>query len=104
MIDHISLGVTDLERSTAFYDTALRPLGIARFFNESFGHGYGATRDQANFWIGYPYEKGKRAAACPGTHVAFVASSRSAVDAFYEAALAAGGRDNGKPGLRPEYH
>jgi catechol 2,3-dioxygenase-like lactoylglutathione lyase family enzyme len=103
MIDHVSLGVSDMERSKRFYDTALAPLGIRRFHDADFGSGYGRTAEEALFWIGYPLDRGKTAAAGPGTHVAFTARSRAEVDGFHAAALAAGGRDNGKPGLRPEY-
>jgi catechol 2,3-dioxygenase-like lactoylglutathione lyase family enzyme len=101
MIDHISLGVSDLQRSKAFYDAALRPLGYTRIMEVPEAIGYGADRKPA-FWIGVP--DGAKVSAGPGTHVAFAAPSRAAVTAFYEAALKAGGRDNGKPGLRPEYH
>lgn len=104
MIDHVSLGVNDLERSKAFYDAALRPLGLARVFDLPFGCGYGPDKDRPGFWINHPYDKDKTAAAGPGTHVAFAAADRPAVEAFHRAALAAGGRDNGGPGLRPEYH
>jgi catechol 2,3-dioxygenase-like lactoylglutathione lyase family enzyme len=101
MIDHVSLGVTDLDRSKAFYDAALRPLGYTRIMEFPEGIGYGADQKPA-FWIGVP--GGATISAGVGTHVAFVAPSRAAVTAFYDAALKAGGRDNGKPGLRPEYH
>jgi catechol 2,3-dioxygenase-like lactoylglutathione lyase family enzyme len=103
MIDHISLGVTDMARSKAFYDAALAPLGIARHYDVDFGTGYGPNKDEARFWIGTPFDKTKRASAAPGSHIAFTANDRKAVDAFYAAAIAAGGRDNGKPGIRPEY-
>jgi catechol 2,3-dioxygenase-like lactoylglutathione lyase family enzyme len=105
MIDHLSLGVADLERSRAFYDAALAPLGYRRLFDVDGASGYGhalagTRREQAlPFWIG-------RDAAPMGLsgHVCFKAARRASVDAFYQAALAAGGRDNGKPGLRPVYH
>ena len=105
MIDHLGLPVRDLARATEFYLRALAPLGIAIVMEvsaEESGHG-AAVGFGANFkpffWIG----------EAPGlggghVHVAFLASSREAVDAFYRAALAAGGKDNGKPGLRPHYH
>ena len=104
MLDHISLGVTDLGRSRAFYDKALAPLGYGLQHEIEGGFGYGPSREQATFWLSLPFEPGARARACPGTHVAFLAADRATVDAFYAAALTAGGRDNGKPGLRPEYH
>ena len=98
MLDHVTLGVSDIERSKAFYDQALRPLGIARLYAEGVtASGYGAGR-KAFFWIGL------RDASQTGSHVAFAAEDRNTVDRFHEAALAAGGRDNGLPGLRPRYH
>jgi predicted lactoylglutathione lyase len=105
MIDHIGVPVRDLARATEFYLNALAPLGIAIVMQvsaEETGHG-GAVGFGADFkpffWIG----------EAPGlggghVHVAFAAASRQAVDAFYQAAIAAGGKDNGKPGLRPHYH
>ncbi len=98
MLDHVTIGITELERSKRFYDQALRPLGIERLYAEkdTFA-GYGASR-KAFFWIG------RRSEAQTSTHVAFAAQDRETVDRFYQAALAAGGRDNGQPGLRPHYH
>ena len=98
MLDHVTIGVSDIARSTAFYDRALRPLGIERLYAEGQAFaGYGAGR-KAFFWIGLI------AAAQTSTHVAFTAEDRQTVQQFYRAALAAGGRDNGEPGLRPHYH
>ena len=98
MLDHVSLGVSDIERSRKFYDRALRPLGIERLYAEGeTASGYGAGR-KAFFWIGL------RAASQTGSHVAFATEDRETVDRFHQAALAAGGRDNGQPGLRPHYH
>jgi len=98
MLDHVTIGVSDIERSKAFYDSALRPLGIKRLYADgpTFA-GYGAER-KAFFWIGL------RDASQTGSHVAFAAEDRQTVDRFHEAAMAAGGRDNGPPGLRPHYH
>jgi len=103
MIDHVSLGVNDLDAARAFYDATLKPLGLERHVEFPGPCGYGATANQANFWIGVP-AGGRWANACPGSHVAFAAPSRAAVKAFHRAALKAGGRDDGKPGLRPHYH
>jgi len=98
MLDHVSLGVSDIERSRKFYDHALGPLGIERLYAEGeTASGYGANR-KAFFWIGL------REASQTGCHVAFAAEDRETVDRFHQAALAAGGRDNGQPGLRPHYH
>jgi catechol 2,3-dioxygenase-like lactoylglutathione lyase family enzyme len=104
MLDHVSLGATDLAKARAFYDAALKPLGCRRVYDMDDASGYGASEDKPFFWIGGPMQPGQRVPPSPGTHIAFAAPSRAAVDAFYKAALGAGGRDNGKPGLRPEYH
>lgn len=97
MLDHVSIGVTNLARSKAFYDDALRPLGIVPLYDVGDALGYGLGR-KAFFWMG------TRDAVTTGTHIAFAAPDRGTVDAFHAAALAAGGRDNGAPGLRPHYH
>ena len=105
MIDHIGLTVADLDKARAFYLAALQPLGIAVVMEvtEEMTGGHGAHlgfgRDNNPFfWIG----TGK--AATTGCHVAFSGPDTATVDAFHKAALAAGGRDNGAPGLRPHYH
>jgi catechol 2,3-dioxygenase-like lactoylglutathione lyase family enzyme len=104
MLDHIGLAVADMERSKAFYRAALKPLGLGVVMEvtaEETGAdahaGFGAD-DKAFFWIG----TGERNRG--GAHVAFAAETRAEVEAFYRAALAAGGRDNGAPGLRSHYH
>jgi catechol 2,3-dioxygenase-like lactoylglutathione lyase family enzyme len=104
MIDHIGIGVSDLAASTAFYRTALQPLGYelllevpAELTGSSAVAGFGVP-PKPEFWIG----GGK--SNVPPLHVAFRVASRAQVDAFYRAALGAGGLDNGAPGLRPEYH
>jgi len=98
MLDHVTIGVTDIDGSKKFYDRALRPLGIERLYaeGETFA-GYGADR-KAFFWIG------GRNAPQTCVHIAFLARDRATVDRFHAAAIAAGGRDNGQPGLRPHYH
>ncbi len=103
MFDHLGFGVTDFARSTAFYDQALAPLGIRRLLTVPPEHtggvdatGYGVERPQ--FWISGGGDTSGR------LHVCFQARTRAMVDAFYAAAIAAGGRDNGAPGLRPHYH
>jgi catechol 2,3-dioxygenase-like lactoylglutathione lyase family enzyme len=104
MLDHIGLSVADFERAKAFYQAALKPLGLGAIMEvtaeETGGdaHAGFGENDKAFFWIG----TGARPRG--GTHVAFTAKTRAEVEAFYRAALAAGGRDNGAPGLRPEYH
>jgi catechol 2,3-dioxygenase-like lactoylglutathione lyase family enzyme len=105
MIDHIGIPVSDVARATAFYLKALDPLGIAIVMQvsaEESGHGAAVGFGLAGkpfFWIGEGETPGGS-----HVHVAFAALSRADVDAFYEAAIAAGGKDNGRPGLRPEYH
>jgi catechol 2,3-dioxygenase-like lactoylglutathione lyase family enzyme len=98
MLDHVTIGVSDIARSKAFYDRALRPLGIDRLYSDGDNFaGYGAN-GRAFFWVGL------RAGLQTGVHVAFTAQDRETVDRFHQAALAAGGKDNGQPGLRPDYH
>jgi catechol 2,3-dioxygenase-like lactoylglutathione lyase family enzyme len=103
MIDHVGMTVLDFARSRAFYIAALAPLGysllkdITKEESGGFeGAGYGVD-GKASFWIG----NGPRAGG--PIHVAFLAKSRADVDRFYDAAIAAGGRDNGRPGLRTHY-
>ena len=98
MLDHITLGVTDIEASKAFYDPVLQTLGIVRLYAEGDDYaGYGIGK-KAFFWIGWSRTP------VTGVHVAFTAASRDAVSRFHAAALAHGGRNNGDPGLRPRYH
>jgi len=99
VIDHLTIGVSDLEASRRFYTRALEPLGFS-----DIGAWSGANQEVAfgledanDFGISDRYEVGGQ------LHVAFAADTRQQVDAFHEAALAAGGRDNGAPGPRPEY-
>jgi catechol 2,3-dioxygenase-like lactoylglutathione lyase family enzyme len=95
-IDHVNIGVSDLEESKAFYERALAPLGIGVLMSGPWGHGFG--RDgKPEFWISDRPPSGP-------VHVAFASPDRATVDAFHREAIAAGGRDNGAPGLRPQYH
>jgi catechol 2,3-dioxygenase-like lactoylglutathione lyase family enzyme len=103
MLDHVSLGVSDLERSRRFYDAALHPLGLIRILDfEDRGSDYGALLGQMNVEFTITAEIGAKPS--PGMHICLRAASRAAVVAFHAAALAAGGRDDGAPGLRPIYH
>jgi len=104
MLDHISLGVSDIRRSRAFYDAALRPLGLVRIvdFGDDRGSDYGAAPGSLGVEFTITAET-RVAAPYPGIHVCFRAPSREAVKAFHAAALSAGGRDDGAPGLRA-YH
>ena len=104
MLDHVGFPVTDFERSKAFYSRILDPLGFSLLKDVDLSDeagpggyaGFGSERPQ--FWIGTGTPvKGR-------LHVAFVARDREAVREFYKAALAAGAKDNGPPGLRPHYH
>lgn len=102
MIDHLSVVVSDYAKSKAFYLQALEPTGHSRLVELSAG----GQRESAGFchadgsdlWIS------QGDAITPPIHIAFRVSTRTAVDAFYKAAIAAGGKDNGAPGLRPHYH
>jgi catechol 2,3-dioxygenase-like lactoylglutathione lyase family enzyme len=98
MLDHVTLGVSDFERSKQFYDRALRPLGITYLYADGDrAAGYG-VKPKAFFWIGW------RDTPQSGAHIAFTAKDRATVDQFHHEAMAAGGRDNGAPGVRPNYH
>jgi catechol 2,3-dioxygenase-like lactoylglutathione lyase family enzyme len=105
ILDHLGLGVSDYGRAKAFYAAALAPLGIALLMeipperSEGGVWACGFGKDgKPEFWIG---SDGR---TTPPAHVAFLAETRAAVRAFHEAALRAGARDNGPPGLRPRYH
>lgn len=112
MIDHLGITVSDYRAAKAFYDAALAPLGIGvvmelgpEVTGGTWTCGYGNTSDRRDiqsgkpsFWIGEGREQTGPA------HICFLAQDRAAVDAFHAAALAAGGKDNGGPGLRPIYH
>ena len=105
MLDHVSLGITDIDRSRCFYDAVLRPLGLVRVVD--FGEGRGSDYGTAAGWVGVEFTITREAGVrtpIPGAHVCFRAPDRSAVHAFYAAALASGGCDDGAPGLRPQYH
>lgn len=100
MLDHVSIGVRDLAKAKTFYDACLRPLGYSCLSESKTSLGYG--KDAVAYWIG--------ASASPvladpqsGLHFCFTAPTRKSVDVFHKAATAAGGRDNGKPGLRADY-
>ena len=103
MLDHVSLGVGDLAKSRRFYDAALQPLGLVRivdFAGRGSDYGVAAGAVGVEFTITAEAE----VATSPGMHLCFRASDRAAVDTFHRAALAAGGSDDGVPGLRPQYH
>ncbi len=97
MIDHTGVSASNFAASKAFYAAALAPLGYRIEMELEGAAGFGEP-GKPDFWLA------RGAPQVPPVHVAFRARSRALVDAFYKAAMAAGGRDNGGPGLRPHYH
>lgn len=100
MLDHVSIGVRNLQAAKRFYDAALKPLGYKCLSEYEGGAGFGS--EQPQFWLNetaHPVPDDERS----GLHVCFVGGTRKAVASFHAEALKAGGRDNGAPGLRPEY-
>jgi catechol 2,3-dioxygenase-like lactoylglutathione lyase family enzyme len=97
VLDHVGVPVSDFERSKRFYAQALSPLGYELIMEPSVSAAGFGQRGKPDFWIG----QGQTGRAF---HIAFAAEDRVTVDTFYEEAIAAGGRDNGGPGLRPQYH
>jgi len=98
MIDHVSVGVSELQRSTRFYELALAPLGLSRLVTRPAAIGFG--KNYPEFWINL---RSDMAGVTPpsGVHICLRAKSTGEVDAFHAAALDAGGRSDGAPGLRP---
>jgi len=103
MISHLSLGVSDLDRSGAFYDAALEALGYVRVWGNPRGIGYGPPGGNDKLALFPASPPAVVASAGPGFHLAFAAPDRAAVDRFHSAALASGATCNGPPGLRPHY-
>ncbi|NRQ42127.1 VOC family protein [Rheinheimera sp. YQF-2] len=107
MLHHISFGVTNLRRATDFYDAALEPLGYVRVWTDFEGDedtqavGYG--KPGGGDKLALKQHQNASVAPGPGFHLAFSAPSRESVDRFYDAAIRNGGKDNGAPGLRPDY-
>ena len=100
MFNHVSIGVRNVSKAKKFYDAALKPLGYSCLSESKTSLGYGSGA--VGLWIGAA-ERPVPSDANSGLHFCFDAPNRKAVDAFHAAALAAGGRDNGKPGLRADY-
>ena len=98
MIDHVSVGVRDLDHAARFYEQALAPLGLSRLVTRPATIGFGKTYPE--FWINLRSDMAK-VAHDSGVHICLRARSINDVDAFHAAALAAGGRSDGAPGLRP---
>jgi len=97
MIDHLTISVTDLQKTVTFYERALKPLGYGLIMAHEQYRAFG-PKGKPTLWIKHAER------ATPPMHLAFVAKDRKAVDAFYAAAIDAGAQDFGKPGLRPQYH
>ena len=97
MFDHMGFGVTNLAESKAFFLEALQPLGVTVAMEGPYGVGMGRN-NKPTLWLSETEERPAH------LHLAFTAENRKQVDAFYRAAIAAGGKDNGAPGLRPHYH
>jgi len=105
-LDHIGINVSDYERSKAFYEKALAPLGMTLVMEYGKAAGFGRDR-KPDFWVGQGatrFQKPEQLDPITPIHVCFAARTRAEVEAFHAAALAAGGKDHGGPGLRPEYH
>ncbi len=100
MLNHVSIGVRDIARTKRFYDAALKPLGYTCLSEGETSLGYG--KDAVALWIAvaeHPVPADQKS----GLHFCFDAPTQKSVAAFHAAALGAGGRDNGKPGVRPDY-
>lgn len=97
MFDHIGFGVSDYEASKAFFLKALQPLGVSVVMEGPFGIGLGQN-NQPSLWMHQSTQ------TLAPLHLAFAATNRKQVDEFYRAALQAGGKDKGAPGIRPHYH
>src|SRR5260221_14673158 len=105
-LDHVTLLVRDVARSKAFYSKALEPLGLGIII--AFGRAVGFGRDgKPDFWIGEgpaSFQSAEQVRVITPSHVALAARDRAEVDGFHAAALAAGGKDYGAPGVRSHYH
>lgn len=101
ILHHVSVGVSDVARAGRFYDRVLGALGYKRYW-QMMPHAIAYGEDGYDFWVQLPYN-GKPASAGNGTHIAFNAKTKNAVQKFYKAALANGGTDEGAPGPRPDY-
>ncbi len=101
MIDHVSVGVADLERAATFYDAAFAPLGMKQLIVRPANIGFGKTYPE--FWINL---RAGMTQLPPdhGTHICLRAKTTAEIEAFYDAAMKAGGTDDGAPGVRPHFH
>lgn len=103
MFSHVTVGTNDLDAAKKFYDAVAKALGLARKADHPESVGYGPPDGRPQLWVLRPADK-KTATAGNGITVGLEAGARSAVDAAYAAGLAAGGTDEGRPGLRKHYH
>jgi catechol 2,3-dioxygenase-like lactoylglutathione lyase family enzyme len=103
MFSHVTVGTNDFDRSVAFYDHVMATLGQKQLFSVDGAAAYGEDMKSPKTFVVYPFDKGK---ATPGNgmHIAYLAPSRAAVDAFHAAALEMGGSSEGEPSLRAHYH
>lgn len=107
MLHHVSVGASDMARSTAFYDAALAPLGMKRVveygdFAVAYGAREGPRKGTPELWVQVPHD-GQPASVGNGTHICFTAPSRDAIHEFHAAGVVAGGTDDGAPGPREHY-
>lgn len=100
ILSHVSIGTNQFEQALAFYDAVLTALGCRRLMEHPDAVAYG--KQYPEFWLQTPFD-GQPATVGNGTHIGFIAPTKAAVHAFYEAALAAGGQDEGAPGARADY-
>lgn len=100
ILSHVSLGTNNFERAAAFYDQVLPTLGCRRLMEHPGAIAYGKAYPE--FWVQAPFD-GQAASVGNGTHIGFIAPTKEAVQAFYDAALAAGATSDGTPGSRPDY-
>jgi len=103
MFSHVTVGTNDFDHSIAFYDQVMATLGQSQLFSVDGAAAYGEDLKSPKTFVVYPFDKGK-AAPGNGMHIAYLAPSWAAVDAFHAAALKMGGSSEGEPGLRPHYH
>jgi catechol 2,3-dioxygenase-like lactoylglutathione lyase family enzyme len=106
ILDHIGINVKDYAASKAFYEKALAPLGITLVMEYGTAAGFGRDK-KPDLWIGQgktSFQKDEQLVHITPVHVCLVARSRAEVDAFHKAAVAAGAKDHGAPGIRKEYH
>ncbi len=105
MLDHVSIAVADLKRAAVFYDAVMAALGVEKVGSDDAWIGYGRRCDASRPHLTYlAIQKGTLPAGDRARHWCFKAPSRAAVEDFHRAGLAQGGQDDGRPGLRPEYH